>query len=89
MRNPAAPLTAREHAFIDFERDWAVQEGRKDAEIRRRFGITPARYYQILGRLLDRPEAAGYDPLTVKRLRRRRDARRRRRTAERLGTTPR
>lgn len=72
-------LDARERDLLDFERDWRAHAGRKDRAIRDRFAVTPARYYQLLNRLLDRPEALAYDPLTVKRLRRRRDQRLRRR----------
>jgi len=45
----------------------------KDQAIRARFGWSPARYYQRLNWLIDRPEAWAADPVTVKRLRRRRD----------------
>lgn len=72
-------LEQRERELLDFERDWATHAGRKEAAIRARFGISAARYYQLVNRLLDRPEALSYDPLTVKRLCRRRDERVRRR----------
>jgi hypothetical protein len=82
------PLGARDRAVLDFERDWMTWQGDKDAQIRIRFGISSARYYQLLGRLLDHPAAEAYDPLLVARLRRRRAARSRLRTADRLGTRP-
>jgi len=50
-----------------------------------RFGLSPARYYQLLNRLIDRPEALQYDPVLVQRLRRLREARRKKRFARRLG----
>jgi hypothetical protein len=53
--------------------------------VRARFGLSPARYYQLLNRLIDRPEALEYDPMLVQRLRRLRESRRRKRFARRLG----
>jgi hypothetical protein len=84
-RASARDLSDREQALLDFERDWRTHSGRKDAAIRERFGISAARYYQLLGRLIDRPAAVAYDPLVVARLRRRRDRRLRERTARTLG----
>jgi hypothetical protein len=86
----ARPLTSREGALLDFERDWQVHHGRKTDAIRERFGISAARYYQLLTRLVDRPAAAEYDPLVVARLRRRRDPRLRARAPppRRVGPCP-
>ena len=81
----STPLGDRERALIDFERDWAAHEGDKEGAIRERFGFSAARYYQLLARLIDAPDADAYDPLTVRRLRRKRDARRSQRTARTLG----
>ena len=78
-------LDERARALLDFERDWAAHQGDKAAAIHRRFAITTARYYQLLGRLIDQPAAAAYDPLTVRRLRRRREDRARQRAARQLG----
>jgi hypothetical protein len=78
----------RTRALLDFEREWAVRDagaGDKGAAITERFGISAQRYYQVLGRILDDPAAMAYDPLTVRRLRRRRDERRNQRTARALG----
>lgn len=78
----------RARAMLDFEREWAVAPddgGDKGGAIQARFGISAARYYQLLTRLLDDPAAMAYDPLTVRRLRRRRDERRNQRTARALG----
>ena len=71
--------------ILDFERDWWKGSLRKERAVRARFGVSPARYYQLLNRLIDRPEALEYDPMLVQRLRRLRDARRRKRFARRLG----
>lgn len=80
------PSHDRTCALLDFEREWVVRpDGEKGAAITKRFGITPARYYQLLARVLDDPAAVAYDPLTVRRLRRRRDERRNQRTARTLG----
>lgn len=80
---PCSPPT--ETAILDLERSWFKYAGRKDTEIRERFGLTPTRYYQQLSALLDRPEALAHDPLTVRRLLRLREARARQRSARRLG----
>ena len=55
------------------------------AVYRERFGFSPARYHQLLHRIVDGPHALEYDPMLVRRLRRIREIRRRRRTADRLG----
>jgi len=72
-------LAKREREMIDFEREWWQAEGRKDDGIRARFGRAPSSYYRALQAVLDRDDVAAYDPLTVKRLRRQRDERRRNR----------
>jgi hypothetical protein len=78
-------LDERARAILDFEREsWKLSVAKQRA-IRERFGFSAARYHQLLNRLLERPEALAYDPMLVRRLRRLRDVRRRRRTAERLG----
>jgi hypothetical protein len=71
--------------ILDFERTWWNGSGGKEVAVRARFGLSPARYYQLLNRLIDRPEALEYDPMLVQRLRRLREARRRKRFARRLG----
>jgi hypothetical protein len=48
----------------------------KDSRIRDEFGFSSTRYYQLLGVLIDRPEALEHDPMLVRRLQRLRDARR-------------
>ncbi|WP_019180224.1 DUF3263 domain-containing protein [Microbacterium yannicii] len=74
------PLDDRDRAILDFESQWFVaqwrrQAGAKEEAIRADLGISPARYYQLLGRLIDTAEAQQHDPMLVKRLRRLRDAR--------------
>lgn len=57
----------------------------KHRAIRETFGFSPARYHQLLNRIVDSPEALEYDPMLVRRLRRLREARRQRRVADQLG----
>ena len=70
-------LSERDRAILDFERSWWTEPGVKEDAIRSRLGLSGTRYYQLLGTLLDSPEADTYDPLVVRRLRRLRDRRRR------------
>jgi hypothetical protein len=72
-------FAARDRAILDFERDWWSRPGPKEAAIRTELGVSATRYYEILRHLVDEPEAYEYDPLTVKRVRRERDRRRRER----------
>ena len=78
-------LAERDRALLDFERDWSVHQGDKERAVREQFRFSGARYYQLLARLIDDPAALTYDPLTVRRLRRRRDERRSRRVAKSFG----
>lgn len=78
-------LDERAREILDFERGWWQDTGPKERAIRSRFGLSPARYYQLLNRLIDSPEALRYDPMLVRRLRRVRTARRRQRFARDLG----
>ncbi len=70
-----AGLSERDRSILDFERDWTGRAGEKDAAVRERFGLSTARYYQVLNALLDSADATRYDALLVSRLRRLRDAR--------------
>ncbi|HVM15483.1 MAG TPA: DUF3263 domain-containing protein [Egibacteraceae bacterium] len=88
MNSAHEALSEREYALLDFEGNWPAHIGCKAEAIRDCFDITAARYYQLLHRLLDKPAALAYDPLTVKRLRRRRDERDRRRAGRALGERP-
>ncbi|GAA4184688.1 hypothetical protein GCM10022288_05740 [Gryllotalpicola kribbensis] len=78
---PRAELTDLEVAVLDFEREWLQGPAAKEQAIRSQFGLSGARYYQILGRLIDTPAALAYDPLLVRRLLRQRDERREARAA--------
>lgn len=68
------PLTDRDRAILDFEANWRRHAGAKEEAIRTELGLTPARYYQLLGRLIDTREAQEHDPLLAGSLRRMRDA---------------
>lgn len=68
-------LTARDRALLDFEAEWRRHAGAKEEAIRADLGMSPARYYQLLGRLIDTAAAQEHDPMLVKRLRRLRDER--------------
>lgn len=70
-------LSERDREILDFEREWWRVPGSKQAAIRERFGMSPASYYRLVSAIIDAPTAPGYDPLTVKRLRHRREQRRR------------
>jgi hypothetical protein len=72
-------LSRRDRAILDFERGWWQRPGPKETAIRAELGVSPTRYYEILRRLVDTAAAYDYDPLTVKRVRRERDRRRRER----------
>ena len=71
------PLTDRDRAILDFERTWWSEPGPKAAAIQARIGLSPARYYQLLSALIGSADAAAYDPLVIRRLRKMRSNRRR------------
>lgn len=75
----ATQLSDRDRAILDFEREWWRLPGPKEAEVLARFAMSSSSYYRALTRLVDLPAAVHYDPLTVRRLRRQRDRRRRER----------
>ena len=70
-------LSARDRAILDFERSWWQLAGSKEQAIRARLHMSTTRYYRRLGELMEHPAALAYDALTVKRLRRYRELRRR------------
>jgi uncharacterized protein DUF3263 len=70
-------LSDGDRAILDFERGWWKLPGPKEAAIREHLDLSGARYYRLLGRLIEEQDALDYDPLTVRRLRRHRDQRRR------------
>ncbi|WP_405801973.1 DUF3263 domain-containing protein [Streptomyces sp. NBC_01506] len=72
-------MTERDRAVLAVEKRSWPGPGAKERVIRERLGISPTRYYQVLGALIDDPLALAHDPVTVNRLRRIRDSRRARR----------
>jgi hypothetical protein len=87
-RLPQMALSERDKAILDFERSWWAEPGPKELAIRQRFDLSATRYYQVLGALIESQEAADYDPLVVRRLRRLRDRRRRARYEGRSAGEP-
>ncbi|MFD4420623.1 DUF3263 domain-containing protein [Agromyces sp. NPDC058484] len=68
-------LDERSVRVLEFEARAWQQAGLKAEAIREEFGISGARYYRILGELIDSPAALRHDPMLVKRLQRMREAR--------------
>lgn len=58
----------RAHRVLEFERAWWGHSGAKELAIRREFGWTSARYYQVLNAVIDTEVAVRYDPVLVGRL---------------------
>ncbi len=85
VREPPG-LSGFEERLLRFEADAPTRPGAKEAAIREQFGLSPARYYQLLHALIDSPAAVRFDPLLLGRLHRARDARRRARAGLRLGS---
>ena len=74
-------LQERDMRILAFERRAWPSPGVKELEIQESFAMSATRYYQLLNELIDRPEAAEFDPALVARLRRQRVRRRRMRSA--------
>lgn len=68
-------LSDRDRTLLDFESRWHGHGAAKEEAIVHELAMTPARYYQLLGRLVDRADAVAYDAMLVHRLRRMRDGR--------------
>jgi hypothetical protein len=79
------PLDDRARAILDFESRWTRHVDAKEEAIRLELELAPARYYQLLGRLIETADALEHDPMLVKRLRRIRDLRARERLARASG----
>lgn len=69
------PLTDRDRSLLDFESRWNGHGAAKEEAIGRELTLSPARYYQLLERVIDEPDAAAYDAMLVHRLRRLREGR--------------
>ncbi|WP_433674595.1 DUF3263 domain-containing protein [Microbacterium gorillae] len=78
----SAALSPRDIAILDLESRLPVHSARKEEEIEAALDLSAVRYYQLLGRLMDAPEALAHDPLLIRRLRQLRDADRARRALQ-------
>lgn len=58
-------------SLLAFEARWPRHNGTKDLAIRHDLGITPARFYQLLGRAAKTSEGIAADPITARRVRER------------------
>jgi hypothetical protein len=65
-------LHAEDRALLVFEGSWWTEPGLKTERIRRELGMTSSRYYKRLAELIHTPEALEFDPLLIRRLRKRR-----------------
>ncbi|MBS1907262.1 MAG: DUF3263 domain-containing protein [Actinobacteria bacterium] len=74
-------LSDRERVILSFEARRPGHSSAKEEAIRAELELTPARYYQLLDRVIDSEQALAADPLLVRRLRRIRDERAARRFA--------
>ena len=63
-------LSERDLAVLEFERHRWKHDGAKEQAIRDQFGLSSARYYQVLGRVIESPAALVHDPMLVRRLQR-------------------
>lgn len=66
-------LSERDRRVLAFEATWWTYPGPKDVAIHDYLGMSATRYYQVLRRLIDDPDAMKADPLTTKRMQRLRD----------------
>ena len=73
-------LSARAVEILAFEHRQWKHAGAKEEAIRSQFGLSAARYYQLLNTVIDSPAAIVHDPMLVKRLQRLRDVRTRARS---------
>ena len=78
-------LSERDIAILEFENRWWQHAGQKEEAIRDAFQLSPTRYYQLLGSVIESPAALRHDPMLVKRLHRLRDARQATRRARARG----
>lgn len=90
QRAPAgeSELAELERRMLDFEARWSGRLGAKEAAIRAEFGLSAARYYQVLDALIDSTAALRRDPILVRRLQRLRDDRARARAARTFRVDP-
>lgn len=68
-------LTDSDKALLDFAGRWYRFPGAQEQAMRDELGLSATTYWRKVSTLLDRPDAAAYAPVTVKRLRRLREQR--------------
>ena len=85
----APELTLPIARVLEFENEWRRHVGAKEEAIRAVFGLSAARYYQMLNVVIDSPEAVRQDPMLVGYLQRARDARTNARATRTFTSTPR
>lgn len=73
---------------LDFERTWWKHAGVKEQAIKDHFDVSSTKYNQRLNQIIEDPEAAKFDPILVKRLKRLKAYRARQRAARLLGGGP-
>lgn len=78
-------LSDRDRRLLDFEQNAPASPPRKAAAIRSELGLSAPRYQQLLGSLIERPDALAYAPMLVGRLLRLRDSRAASRSARTFG----
>jgi len=61
--------------ILEFERAWPAGRAGKDEAMRTQLSLSPARYYQVLGSVIETEPALRYDPLLVTSLLRNRENR--------------
>lgn len=65
-------LNAEDRAILAFECSWWIEGGVKTTRIRNELSMSSSRYYKRLSELIDMHAALEFDPLLVRRLRKRR-----------------
>lgn len=79
----AEEFSDRDREILEFERLRWRHVGTKEAAVLDKFDMSLTRYYQVLGAIIERPEALAYDAQLVNRLLRLREGRRQQRIAGR------
>lgn len=77
-------MTEHERTAIELAAAHYRYPGAREHDAYEQLGLTSTRYWALVGRLLDRPDALAEMPVEVRRLRRLRDQRRCGRDAQRL-----
>jgi hypothetical protein len=73
--NVDGELSRRDRGILEFEAKYTRDDGSKEARIRAELGLPKARYYQLLNKIIDSPDALRAEPMLIKRLLNRRDSR--------------